>query len=271
MKKENYVYPYDKNYSKNYENLWINYPLYKNEKNIILRTLSNYLIDSERTWLDAGCGTGFFLNYFNQIKTKAGFDKSETMLEIAKSKNSNTLFLEQHDISNSNSKWNNQWDIVSCVGQPWSYLANIQLIEKTVYNLYNWTSIDGICILTPDEVIHKSSYDFLNNANASFFLNATIHSYIDHGCGEHKHLIFPFIDQWVIWFSKYFKKINLNIYDTKNEINRKCYVLICENKKSIPNNDDFDIYINDRNISSYFIDNKQSIQSDILFSNILNI
>lgn len=138
------------------------------------------------------------------------------MIVVAKVDNEDCLFLQQHDISMPIVEWNNQWDFISCTGQPWCYLPSIQKIENVVKNFYDWLNDDGKCLLAPDDV--QITFNCLVNYNFELdnekignkqVMNAIIHSFFD-GYSNHQYMIYPLLDQWVRWFSVYFERIDIN-------------------------------------------------------------
>lgn len=237
---KNHVPPYDDAYAEAYNSLWPQNPSFQKETAYHIETLKT-IIKPDSNWLDAGCGTGFFLSHFNGI-SRAGFDLSMPMLEKAREVNKDALFFENHDISESKEVWNGQWDLVSCTGQPWSYLPNIKLIAKTVENLYNWTKAgSGVCLLTPVDVMDlfnlKPDYAFSNQqletntptANAIIW---SVHE--SEASGKHDFLIYPNFDQWIRWFSMYFNTIEVLHWPIEGyNIPRRC--LVCRDKKEKPN------------------------------------
>jgi len=236
-----HVLPYDDAYAENYNETWPQNPAFLKETEYHIDTLKN-IIEADSKWLDASCGTGYFLSHFNGIP-RAGFDLSESMLEKAREANKDAMFFEKHDISEPNEAWNNQWDVVSCTGQPWAYLNTIDLIAKTVQNLYQWTkSGSGICILTPIDMIDmfnlRPDYIYSNQEfekSVPTAINAIIWSLHEtQTASKHNFLIYPNFDQWIRWFSLYFNTIEVAHWPIEGyNIPRRC--LICRDKKEEPN------------------------------------
>src|SRR5690606_38585100 len=72
---------------------------------------------------------------------------SKAMIEEAKKRNPGVRFYHQ-SILDSNDKLENKYNFVSCTGQPWSYLTNLDELEQAAANLAKWTSDNGICMLS---------------------------------------------------------------------------------------------------------------------------
>lgn len=212
MDVQNYRKPYDKAYAEKYNEIWIENELWAPEAKHHIDTLRE-LITPEVKWLDAGCGTGYFLSQFPGIK-RAGFDLSDSMLDQAKKANPDALFFQQANLVNEVSEWNNQWDLVSCTGQPWTYLPTIAEIEVVVKNISGYVNENGKCLLPFFDLT-----DFSHNELAIFnreseipdempYINGVIWNVRDNGV-DHKNMILPNMDQWIRWFSRYFTKIEI--------------------------------------------------------------
>ncbi|MCB9185948.1 MAG: class I SAM-dependent methyltransferase [Flavobacteriales bacterium] len=239
-----HIPPYSEEYADRYDGLWPENPDYEKETRFHIETI-NSLITPNGQWLDVGCGTGYFLSQFKGVK-RAGIDISEPMLNKARTSNSDAMFFKTHDICESNVDWNDKWDLVTCTGQPWSYLNHIELIKQTVENLYTWTRKEsGVCMLTPIDVLDmfnlKPEYWYSNShfqKNVPTAINAIIWSLheIDSG-SKHDHLIYPNFDQWIRWFSLYFNTIEVTHWPIEGyNIPRRC--IICRDKKEEPNTEE---------------------------------
>ena len=66
---------YNEEHAKRYNNTWFNNDVWEPEKKQHIDTLRSLLSENTK-WLDAGCGTGYFLSCFPEIK-RAGFDSGD--------------------------------------------------------------------------------------------------------------------------------------------------------------------------------------------------
>ncbi len=227
--------PYDEYYASRYNKIWGESATWESEAKFHIETISS-LLKNANNWLDAGCGTGFLLSKFPGV-SRAGFDLSTAMLSEAKKVNHDVEFFNQN-LLDAKPGWNNKWDLVTCTGQPWSYLPTLEDIEKAVKNLSAFTSMKGKLMLTPIDIS-----DFIGIHTANFFdedaiknevpvITAIHWSYkeldtIDHNC------LSPNLDQWVRWFSKYFHKVEILYWPHEPSfliIPRR--VIVCGEKKS---------------------------------------
>lgn len=259
---------YQGKYALEYDDNWVNNPKWEPEMDYIKSLIASNLSYSKK-WLDAGCGTGFFLKKFKGYQ-RAGFDISMDMLKIAKERNEDCLFITKHDISKPNDAWNNSWDFISCTGQPWCYLESIFEIEKVCLNFYNWLYLTGKCLLVPDDVQIAFNVNYNYNFNVNEFqnkpqtLNALICSFKDNYV-IHRNMIFPMLDQWVRWFSVYFERIDIYSKKFETHIIPRTYI-ICSYKRETPQYKNAEIFINNKPleiyIKKYGIDN---INNETLF------
>jgi SAM-dependent methyltransferase len=201
--------PYDEYYASIYNDVWGKSDKWKAEANFHIETIEKFIKPGTK-WLDAGCGTGYFLSHFPDVY-RGGFDLSTAMLSEARKANPSAQFLEEMNLIDIRRDWENKWNLVTCTGQPWSYFRTLEEIEKTVENLSKWTTKDGYCILTPIDIS-----DFLGEQVPNYFNEALIPSGSPIITGIHwtyndlnivDNCLSPNLDQWVRWFSKWCKKI----------------------------------------------------------------
>ncbi len=141
MNKSDVLNIFSENYAKEYNERFLLEPFSKVSSDFELSVLKE-LISSESKWLDVGCGTGYFLSHFPNIK-RAGFDISPFMLEEAKRANPDAIFLEEGDCRNEYPEWNEQWTLVSCIWQPYTYFDSFSEFEILIDNMINWLSVGG--------------------------------------------------------------------------------------------------------------------------------
>ncbi len=98
-----------------------------------------------RNILDVGCGTGIYLV---GLKKKGfdveGLDLSESMLKEVKKKDSKIKLYNQNMSSFKISK---KYDSILCLSSTLAALPNFSLIKKTLKNIFNHLTPDGIFIL----------------------------------------------------------------------------------------------------------------------------
>jgi SAM-dependent methyltransferase len=203
--------PYDEYYASRYNSIWGESAAWATEGKFHIETITT-LLQHAGSWLDAGCGTGFLLSKFPGTR-RAGFDLSPAMLNEARKANPGVEFYNQN-LLDAKPEWDGKWDLVTCTGQPWSYLPTLEDIEKAVKNLSGYTSMKGSLMLTPIDLS-----DFIGIHTANFFDEHAIQnevpvitgihwSYkeldtVDHNC------LSPNLDQWVRWFARYFYKVEI--------------------------------------------------------------
>ncbi len=202
---------FNEEYAQNYNDVWINSEHWKPEAENHIDTL-NSLLSNKTKWLDAGCGTGYFLSCFPEIE-RAGFDKSEAMLQQARLANPN-IELKKMNLKDRITEWEGKWDLVTCTGQPWCYLPALSDIHTTASNLSAYTNDEGKLFITMLEI-----EDYMENNFPKFYNSADIHedmvvfngiiwSITENGT-LHKDMILPNLDQWIRWLSEFFMRIEI--------------------------------------------------------------
>src|SRR5260370_39956298 len=78
MQREDIARLYDANYAASYEEKFLFSNLTKSDSDYEVELLRGFLA-SGATWLDAACGTGYFLKQFPEVE-HAGFDLSPAMI-----------------------------------------------------------------------------------------------------------------------------------------------------------------------------------------------
>src|SRR4051794_568056 len=115
--------PYDEYYASLYDSIWGKNTIWKAEAKFHIQTIAE-LLKPDTKWLDAGCGTGFFLSQFPEV-SRTGFDLSSAMLKEAQKANPSAEAFHQMNLMDDKPEWVNQWGLVTCTGQPWSYLPTL--------------------------------------------------------------------------------------------------------------------------------------------------
>jgi SAM-dependent methyltransferase len=131
-------------YAASYNDIWQNSDAWRAEAGHHVRHIGEH-IGPDTKWLDAGCGTGFNLSHFAGTE-RAGLDLSPDMLAEARKANPDATF-RQGDLRVDIPEWHEKWDLVTCTGQPWSYVDSMGEIETILTNLAGWTAPTGTCFL----------------------------------------------------------------------------------------------------------------------------
>ncbi|RQP15177.1 MAG: class I SAM-dependent methyltransferase [Parapedobacter sp.] len=229
--------PYDEHYASLYNQIWCENPIWQTEAKLHIKTIAD-LINPSGKWLDVGCGTGFLLSCFPDAD-RVGLDFSNAMLEQARKENPNVSFVHQ-SMSEPNAELERVgFDLVTCTGQPWSYLPTLEAIEDAVANLASWTSKDGKCMLTPIDIS-----DFMPNQLPVIYDLNQLTNNTTHITGIHwilkemdtvyHHCLSPNLDQWIRWFSKHFRKVEILKWPHEPDfllIPRR--VIVCSQKRDV--------------------------------------
>ncbi|MEZ5346257.1 MAG: class I SAM-dependent methyltransferase [Pyrinomonadaceae bacterium] len=146
MNKTDVLNIFSAEYAKEYNDRFLLEPLSKVNSDFELSVLKE-LLSPQTKWLDVGCGTGYFLSQFPDIK-RAGLDISPFMLEEAKRANPNAIFFKEGDCRKEYPEWNAEWNLVSCMWLPYTYFDSFSEFETLTTNMINWLS-DGGDLLLP--------------------------------------------------------------------------------------------------------------------------
>jgi SAM-dependent methyltransferase len=144
-------------YAQRYNDIWQHSDRWAAEAEHHLRSLRD-LVRPEVRWLDAGCGTGWNLSNFPGV-ARAGIDLSPGMIEQATAANPDALFIRQGDLRDDIEEWRDGWDLVTCTGQPWSYVDTMGEIEAILTNLARWTAPDGTCFLPMGDLTDLTGHE----------------------------------------------------------------------------------------------------------------
>lgn len=100
------------------------------------------------SWLDVACGTGYFLKHGRGRPniSCAGLDLSPAMLAVARSRNSDALFV-QGSFLEPRADFYGRWEVTSCMWGAYGLQETLADIEALVANLAVWTAVGGRCFM----------------------------------------------------------------------------------------------------------------------------
>ena len=119
---------YDPATANTYDERWHGEP-WGNDTNVLADAIAAH-VHSETRWLDVGCGTGNFLSRHPGVE-RAGLDLSPSMLARARRANPDATFYEA-DFREDIVDFHDAWTLVTCTGEPWSYVETLAEIELMV-------------------------------------------------------------------------------------------------------------------------------------------
>lgn len=210
---------YDEEYARNYDQRFIFDKDYKHVADFELEILSK-LLGNSNSWLDVGCGTGYFMSKFPNVK-RGGMDLSEGMLTVARERNKTALFLEQGDFRRTREDWNNSWDLVTCMWCAYCYVESMSEINRVMQNLSDWTATGGICFLPICDLedvlfgrVELPHHDpDIKIFGGPKFVNGVVWSYIDNLHNKnHENLLSPHIEYLIKLFKESFVRVETVYY-----------------------------------------------------------
>ena len=171
-------------------------------------------------WLDVGCGTGHFLSRFPGIE-RAGTDLSPSMLAEARAASPDALFFEEWDFREDNPDWHDGFTLVTCTGEPWSYVETIAETERFVANLARWTAPGGTCLLAVQDHLDLTGIDLPYHIPGEpgfpgeiqlkalvWSMSDRSHEHLaDAGVKWHHDMVWPLLGHWIATFGLHFRTI----------------------------------------------------------------
>jgi len=160
---------YDKFYSRIYDKIFTDIKKSSLElTNIIEYTIKRvedpYPKDSIK-FLDAGCGTGITASIIGKLYPVTCLDKSNDMLEIAKTRQSEGMKLLQGDIQNRSMFSANSFTHILCLYFTMYYFQDINHIFE---NFSKWIKPNGFVVL---HLVDKKAFDPVANPSSPFILS----------------------------------------------------------------------------------------------------
>lgn len=211
---------YGERYAGLYDELWEESDAWAPEAELHVEALGRCLGPGAK-WLDVGCGTGWILSQFPDWP-RAGIDLSPAMLARARAANPDAMLFREGDIRDDVPEWFGYWDLVSSTGQAWSYVDSMEDVHATAMNMARWTSPSGTLFVQPPDITDLTglpiSYNFVGEApaNGSLAITGAVWTYYDEG-GPHQDMLFPSLDVWVRWLSKWFRTIEIETWPKRPE------------------------------------------------------
>ena len=218
MKKHELLNIYTEQYANHYNHKFLTNSFSIHSANFEHAILKD-LVNETTEWLDAGCGTGYFLSLFPGYK-RAGLDISADMLNAAKNANPDALFFREGDFRNDISEWHGKWDIISSMWYPYSYLDSMIEFETMCMNFVNWLKPGGtlflpICDLEDLRPLIPPIPYFEYEQVYAGSIAITGHTWTwieDDEAKTHTHMIAPHVEHVAQLLSPYFESIEIIRY-----------------------------------------------------------
>lgn len=209
---------YDQHTAKTYNERWHGSPW--GNDTLHLAEAIGRRVHPEVRWLDVGCGTGHFLSRFPGIE-RGGTDLSPSMLAEARAANPDAAFFEEWDFRKERPEWRDGFTLVTCTGEPWSYVDTISEIEQVVANLADWTAPGGVCLLAVQDPQDLTGMQLPAYVQAEpgmpgeIYLKAVVWSLVDRshehlpevGAKWHHDMVWPLLEYWITMFGKHFRTV----------------------------------------------------------------
>src|SRR3989338_5009598 len=136
-----------------YYDLIYNWKDYKKEAGKIKKLISKYKKSGGNDLLEAGCGTGRHLKFFEDKFFCMGMDINKEMLDAA-SKNLNKSVLKRIDMVDF--RLNKKFDVILCLFSSIGYVKTYSNLKRTIRSFANHLKKGGVIIIEP--WLKKSEY-----------------------------------------------------------------------------------------------------------------
>jgi SAM-dependent methyltransferase len=174
------------------------------------------LLAAGGSWLDVGCGTGYFLSRFPDVE-RAGIDLSPDMLELSRARNPGAEFRE-HDFREPISDWADRFGLVTCMWYAYGYVDTIDEVGLVIDNLARWTAPDGRCFVPladPVRLARSFIPEKVDTGWGPLTVDGILWSWIDeNGTKEHRHLIAPQMSWMRERFARWFETVETFEYES---------------------------------------------------------
>lgn len=102
------------------------------------------LINTRKTILDIGCGTGLHMQYLEEKNYQVeGLDLNQEMLDVAKTRVKGNL----HQGNLLNFKPNKKYDVIISMFAVFNHLTNEQELEEAILHWYEYLNTNGVLII----------------------------------------------------------------------------------------------------------------------------
>ena len=189
---------YDERYAASYDRKFLETDPIDADTRHQLELVGSLLRPGDR-WLDAACGTGYFLARFPDVE-RAGFDVSPAMIALARGRNPG-VDLRLHDLRDPLPEWRERFGLVSCMWYAYSLVDTLDEIAQVLANFADWTAPDGrwfIPLADPDLIAGVAIPDGFPwvFSGGEMRINGIVWSFVEDEEGEtkrHRHLVSPSI------------------------------------------------------------------------------
>jgi len=132
--------------SKYYDMMYVNDESYRSEVDKVVSLVKQYKESEGNKLLDIACGTGAQAEYLQKYFAVTGIDISEEMLEIARNKVREAVFIHA-DMCNFS--LNNHYDVILNLYGSIGHAESLEHMQMSMKCVFNHLKQGGIYILTP--------------------------------------------------------------------------------------------------------------------------
>ena len=217
MKPDDVTGLYDAAYAASYDRKFLEAPMAEQDTRHELDVVRASLV-AGLPWLDAGCGTGYFLSRFPEVE-RAGIDLSPAMLDAARAANPGAE-LRQHDFREPIREWRDRFGLVTCMWYAYAYVDTIDEVGDVIANLSAWTAPTGRCFVPlcdPQRITRcEVPYAIETGWGGPVTITGVLWSFSDEaGTKHHRHLVSPAVEWMCEQFGRWFEDVAVFVYPSK--------------------------------------------------------
>lgn len=195
---------YDQAYAEAYDNKFLHSKVDRTRTSEFSRMIGEHLGSPEenRSWLDLGCGTGYFLSQFPNHE-RAGLDLSMAMLNIARQRNPKAKFVHG-SFHEERQEWTKKWDVITCMWYAYGLLDNLREVRLLLENMAMWCKPDGLVFLhyaNPRLISGAQFPDCIEHPQGLIQIDGIQWSFVEPGNKVHTSQLAPTLD-WIRRSSK---------------------------------------------------------------------
>lgn len=189
---KSYSKPYTEAYAEKYNNLYLLDEPHHQHTKFEIEVIESLLQD-KKSWLDVACGTGYHLDTVKSDVEKTGIDRSEDMINYAKSNTNEDINYLVGDIKKV--KLKNVYDLVTFLWIGYVHSKSVPDAVNSLYVSSTRVAKDGNFLLTFCDPMYlfesfEDRQDFLGRGNMTF--DGVVWSYRDDiNKLEYKNLVAP--------------------------------------------------------------------------------
>lgn len=211
MDDESVLRIYDERYALAYDERFLRGEAWTNVLSQYMEEVLREVMPRGGSWLDAGCGTGWYLSRFPDVE-RAGFDLSPGMLAVAARRNPGVP-LVQGSFLHDKREWIGRWDLVTNLWFAYQHVSSMREVEDVIARHASWVSPSGTLLVhvgdSEDLYPHTSIPWESRQHGGSVFVTAVMWTWKEADGTRHDDLVAPQLQRMVNMIARHFDEIEV--------------------------------------------------------------